>query len=1052
MEESGKISNIRYALGRVAWLLDGSNSVKMMLNCPDMRDVIKGWVDLVGHPILQMHSQFVAEALRLERLNLSEKERQKEVRELHKRKHQNPMFYCTTTDIEYGYLDKTDWIEVCSEMDRAIEVSCAFLSEHLLPRLLGSSIGKELAIRADWHNLIIKQADYPSMVLDAAKSLIDSTVCVYDEENKNMHGIVPDALGGIQILNDFLQAEAALVAGCVNGNISVSQIPISHQGVTKYRVIVLVDMVPSQADERLAKAELFLEYLPSTTSCDSANDIARGLAVSSLPDYYDDDAPAMSALGMRVDPLITKGEPLNKPTSIATNLVIGENVDMYGKAFGKKHQDVAEDISTKAPIWFENASYALDIILKHEQSRSIFQAFLDSEHRRPPLDFYLQVEEQLINGVNNQSEQEQVAKKITLEYNCKLARAKLEKHKANPNKDKVELPCLVTKDKDLTSDTSDIWKKFYDASCTNDDNTTNAYNWVHEAKSQAGQVFKMLVVDSFTRFILSKDGKKKLNQVATESELVHEALNKNPLLPKNVEEWMTALIAIIEQWPACTVVSDMTIAGAPMIYVNPMFLKTTRYEYAQVVGRNCRFLQGPATEAQGIDIIRRTLKGGRDCHVLLTNYRKDGTLFKNLLTMRPIFDADGIYRYCIGVQFEIKDATRLQLELGRLDKLLQLLPCLVPFQGTIHEAAHLPQSCLDGTVTPTSPHIQDTEKNKIHKLQENQRFAATKISWLLHPRKTLEIMLHDPLGIVALDKYMTRRSPLGRSALEFCRIVEELLVFAQKEQAPAVANKFSKFETILTNFSELTSVNTDASEWTKLLEQLSKWRELWLNAIQKSSFRSFLNTFEAAQLFEALRARENEEDPTCANLLYASLYSGASCEKKLKTILSYSSNQESFFLDMIHAISLSLGSDVGLVVSDMRTPGLPLIYTSSGFIGVTGYGKEQIGCPCSFLQGPKSEEYIIEEIVDALRYAESTYVKIINYKQTCEPFQCCLALCPIFTANKDEYIFQIGLQIDVTDPKRDQLSRLGKLADFLRFLPKTVASAPYPSPAVQILQ
>ncbi|EGB05622.1 hypothetical protein AURANDRAFT_30609, partial [Aureococcus anophagefferens] len=94
----------------------------------------------------------------------------------------------------------------------------------------------------------------------------------------------------------------------------------------------------------------------------------------------------------------------------------------------------------------------------------------------------------------------------------------------------------------------------------------------------------------------------------------------------------------------------MTIPGAPMVYVNPEFCRVTEYTTAEAVGRNCRFLQGPDTEPESIGVIQRTLGKCEDCHVLLTNYRKSGEKFKNLLSMRPVLDADDVYRFVIGVQ------------------------------------------------------------------------------------------------------------------------------------------------------------------------------------------------------------------------------------------------------------------------------------------------------------------------------------------------------------------------------------------------------------------
>lgn len=88
--------------------------------------------------------------------------------------------------------------------------------------------------------------------------------------------------------------------------------------------------------------------------------------------------------------------------------------------------------------------------------------------------------------------------------------------------------------------------------------------------------------------------------------------------------------------------------------------------------------KGPETEPESIRVIRNTLSKGQDCHVKLTNYRKNGEKFQNLLSMKPVFDADGIYRYVIGVQFEVVPDSNLKSRLVQLDKLLRLLPKRLP--------------------------------------------------------------------------------------------------------------------------------------------------------------------------------------------------------------------------------------------------------------------------------------------------------------------------------------------------------------------------------------
>eukprot|EP00611_Tribonema_gayanum_P002436 TRINITY_DN1181_c0_g1_i1.p1 TRINITY_DN1181_c0_g1~~TRINITY_DN1181_c0_g1_i1.p1 ORF type:complete len:470 (-),score=198.59 TRINITY_DN1181_c0_g1_i1:826-2079(-) len=143
---------------------------------------------------------------------------------------------------------------------------------------------------------------------------------------------------------------------------------------------------------------------------------------------------------------------------------------------------------------------------------------------------------------------------------------------------------------------------------------------------------------------------------------------------ETAEEWLKKFMAAAETFPACIVVSDMTQPGAPMIFVNDAFCRVTGYSKEETVGRNCRFLQGPDTEPEAIALIRSTLSQGQDCHVKLTNYRKNGEKFQNLLSMKPVFDANGIYRYVIGVQFEVVADKGLKRRLSQLDKLLTMMP------------------------------------------------------------------------------------------------------------------------------------------------------------------------------------------------------------------------------------------------------------------------------------------------------------------------------------------------------------------------------------------
>eukprot|EP00966_Prymnesium_polylepis_P069265 1609651-Prymnesium_polylepis.1 len=95
------------------------------------------------------------------------------------------------------------------------------------------------------------------------------------------------------------------------------------------------------------------------------------------------------------------------------------------------------------------------------------------------------------------------------------------------------------------------------------------------------------------------------------------------------------------------------MAGNPLIYANESWCSTTGYSREEVLGCNCRLLQGPETEPASVQAIVDGLRIGRDTCVRITNYRKSGEKFVNLLLLRPVFDSNGEYRFCVSVHLEV---------------------------------------------------------------------------------------------------------------------------------------------------------------------------------------------------------------------------------------------------------------------------------------------------------------------------------------------------------------------------------------------------------------
>ena len=110
------------------------------------------------------------------------------------------------------------------------------------------------------------------------------------------------------------------------------------------------------------------------------------------------------------------------------------------------------------------------------------------------------------------------------------------------------------------------------------------------------------------------------------------------------------------------VVCDPHDPAFPIVFANRAFCNLTGYSEEEVVGRNCRFLQGPDTDQAQIEKIRTALASEDLVVVELLNYRKDGTPFWNALHIGPIYDAAGNLVYYFGSQWDVSDVRAARAE------------------------------------------------------------------------------------------------------------------------------------------------------------------------------------------------------------------------------------------------------------------------------------------------------------------------------------------------------------------------------------------------------
>jgi len=163
-----------------------------------------------------------------------------------------------------------------------------------------------------------------------------------------------------------------------------------------------------------------------------------------------------------------------------------------------------------------------------------------------------------------------------------------------------------------------------------------------------------------------------------------DALERPTLLAR--KSWMPWFMASVETLPICVTIStaSSTRRGFPLVYVNAEFERMSGYPRRSIVGSNCRFLQtnertSAASEPDSILRLTEALRDALPVRVVITNFRKDGVPFKNLLAMKPIFDSTPSrnYRYVVGVQFDVSNEATSPTHFTLANSLIDTLPDVI---------------------------------------------------------------------------------------------------------------------------------------------------------------------------------------------------------------------------------------------------------------------------------------------------------------------------------------------------------------------------------------
>jgi PAS domain S-box-containing protein len=142
------------------------------------------------------------------------------------------------------------------------------------------------------------------------------------------------------------------------------------------------------------------------------------------------------------------------------------------------------------------------------------------------------------------------------------------------------------------------------------------------------------------------------------------------------------LVRLVTDSPIPSVISDPRLPDNPIVACNQPFCDLTGYPADEVIGRNCRFLSGPATEPWLSEEIRRGVREHKPVLVEILNYKRNGQPFRNAVLVAPLYDEEDRLLYFLGSQVEIDTNAAPPTSMRRI-RAAEMVKALSPRQGQV---------------------------------------------------------------------------------------------------------------------------------------------------------------------------------------------------------------------------------------------------------------------------------------------------------------------------------------------------------------------------------
>jgi len=456
--------------------------------------------------------------------------------------------------------------------------------------------------------------------------------------------------------------------------------------------------------------------------------------------------------------------------------------------------------------------------------------------------------------------------------------------------------------------------------------------------------------------------------------------------------WSAMIRSLLAQVSVAAVLTDMTIPGLPLIYCNEAFTSLTGYAHSDVVGRNCRFLQGPSTEGEVVYAIAKAIRTGSRALVRVTNYNAKGRPFRNLLALHPVRDSNGEHRYTIGLLCDALQTTAC----GNLKRAFGLLP-------TRFEAGLAPKVFAS---------LQRIPAEAQRKQWAEALLVASRVAWVADWDAALSNVLSSEEALHAFGSHLHQQSPHEAFQLEVCYRVHQALASPDGQSC-----------------IELQQAVLGGGPSHPLLA--------------RAALESHARELRAALAAEALRRFSSTQ--ACAELLRRMTSAAARRIKRADDLIWADYSIPADMAGWLHAMCpVLVAFPLPMVLVDVSLPGAPVVLANKSFCKLTGYDLREIcGRSMRFLQGAVSEPEAVAAIRDSIRRGIDSHVRITNYRKSGVCFSNLLSLRPVHDSN-GVYRFSVGVLVPTAVEVGGESchgtldSRLDLLEELMDVLPKTV--------------